>query len=559
MLWSPALGSGLYLHAEGQSGMAHPFHLLIYRFLPLTAAINLEMLASYVAALGGMFLFLRHLSLRRDAAATGALLFAFSGFQLAPPQPLESGRGHRPHSVAAVFRRRADDEPRFAPPSRSVRGRRTDTRIGAPAGISAGSLAERRGAGMASRLPPGEWFARFSCGAGLRGSLCRRPHWWCAAAANSRGGANFLPRRNHAGVPRVILAAPLQSRAIVLAVRVQPADLRTGEQRVVRPRVRRLQRRYQHLVPVLDTYALESARSPPTRRRPALPGRHRGCPVARSLRRHLPWYSQTCPGCLAYAHPPGTSCCCTSRLPGSRRSRSKMRSRWPRVSEPSPCTACGSLAIPIAVGVTIEIAAGVMSGSPWANGLDLRLRSVTPALAGIAAAVGSAALLCRVRHAHAVGRAASDCVHCHRPGRLGDPLCVLDAASENFSHSPGDGLPSRPERRSRASRAHAHRQEQVSAARIPFVDGVPWPRPVFRTRGGFGSGAAYRRGAVGLDVCRMGATRRRTIACATGGRDPREHRPGGRSARNRCRGHGAGRCSSAASFGHTRDCHDHSR
>src|SRR4051794_36042450 len=82
MLWSPALGSGLYLHAEGQSGMAHPFHLLIYRFLPLTAAINVEMLASYVAALAGMFLFLRHLSLRRDAAAAGALLFAFSGFQL---------------------------------------------------------------------------------------------------------------------------------------------------------------------------------------------------------------------------------------------------------------------------------------------------------------------------------------------------------------------------------------------------------------------------------------------------------------------------------------------
>ena len=43
--------------------MAHPFHLLIYRFLPLTAAINIEMLATYVAALAGMFLFLRHLAL----------------------------------------------------------------------------------------------------------------------------------------------------------------------------------------------------------------------------------------------------------------------------------------------------------------------------------------------------------------------------------------------------------------------------------------------------------------------------------------------------------------
>ena len=82
MLWSPALGSGVYLHAEGQTGMAHPFHLLIYRFLPLTAAINVEMLASYIAAAAGMFILLRHFSIRRDAAAMGALLFAFSGFQL---------------------------------------------------------------------------------------------------------------------------------------------------------------------------------------------------------------------------------------------------------------------------------------------------------------------------------------------------------------------------------------------------------------------------------------------------------------------------------------------
>jgi hypothetical protein len=82
MLWSSALGSGLYLHAEGQSGMAHPFHLLIYRALPLTAAINIEMLASYLFALAGMFLLLRHFSITREAAFAGALAFAFSGFQL---------------------------------------------------------------------------------------------------------------------------------------------------------------------------------------------------------------------------------------------------------------------------------------------------------------------------------------------------------------------------------------------------------------------------------------------------------------------------------------------
>jgi len=82
MLWSPVLGSGLYLHAEGQSGMAHPLHLLIYRTLPLTAAINIEMMASYLFAFAGMLLLLRQLSIGREAAFAGALLFAFSGFQL---------------------------------------------------------------------------------------------------------------------------------------------------------------------------------------------------------------------------------------------------------------------------------------------------------------------------------------------------------------------------------------------------------------------------------------------------------------------------------------------
>lgn len=81
-VWSSWLGSGLYLHAEGQTGMAHPFHLLIYRALPLTAAFNLDMLASYVFALAGTWLLLRGFGIRRDAAFAGALVFAFSGFNL---------------------------------------------------------------------------------------------------------------------------------------------------------------------------------------------------------------------------------------------------------------------------------------------------------------------------------------------------------------------------------------------------------------------------------------------------------------------------------------------
>lgn len=81
-LWSSALGSGLYLHAEGQTGMAHPAHLLMYRFLPLTLAINLEMLGSIAAAAAGLWLLLRRLGIRGDASLGGALVFAFGGYML---------------------------------------------------------------------------------------------------------------------------------------------------------------------------------------------------------------------------------------------------------------------------------------------------------------------------------------------------------------------------------------------------------------------------------------------------------------------------------------------
>jgi hypothetical protein len=81
-LWTPWLESGLYIHAEGQTGMAHPLHLLTYRFLPLTLAINLEMLSAYAFALAGMWLLLRRLGIRSEAAFGGAMTFAFGGFML---------------------------------------------------------------------------------------------------------------------------------------------------------------------------------------------------------------------------------------------------------------------------------------------------------------------------------------------------------------------------------------------------------------------------------------------------------------------------------------------
>jgi len=82
LVWSPALHSGLYLFGEGEAGMAHPFHLLLYRFLSLAAAMNIEIISGYVAAAAGTFVFFRRLGLSREGASFGAMVFAFSGFNL---------------------------------------------------------------------------------------------------------------------------------------------------------------------------------------------------------------------------------------------------------------------------------------------------------------------------------------------------------------------------------------------------------------------------------------------------------------------------------------------
>jgi len=82
LLWTPAIYSGLYLHGEGQIGILHPLHLLLYRALPLQTAFNLELIVNYVAAFGGMYWFLGRLQYRIEPALFGAMLFAFSGFNL---------------------------------------------------------------------------------------------------------------------------------------------------------------------------------------------------------------------------------------------------------------------------------------------------------------------------------------------------------------------------------------------------------------------------------------------------------------------------------------------
>ncbi len=82
-LWTPAMFGGFYVHGEGQVGMFHPLHWLLYRYLGLQAAFNLEIVATYVFGLTGAVRLLRRVTaLPWHAALVGGLLFAFSGFHL---------------------------------------------------------------------------------------------------------------------------------------------------------------------------------------------------------------------------------------------------------------------------------------------------------------------------------------------------------------------------------------------------------------------------------------------------------------------------------------------
>lgn len=80
--WCPELFCGFYLHGEGQVGLLHPWHLLLYSLFPLDLAFNVELLASYPLIYAGTFLFLRRWRVSRGPAALGAFTFAFCGFNV---------------------------------------------------------------------------------------------------------------------------------------------------------------------------------------------------------------------------------------------------------------------------------------------------------------------------------------------------------------------------------------------------------------------------------------------------------------------------------------------
>ena len=82
VLWTDRMFGGFYIHAEGQVGAFHPLHAALYRLFPLTIAFNVELIASYVFCFAGMWSVLRRLGLSPAASLTGAIAFAFSGFNL---------------------------------------------------------------------------------------------------------------------------------------------------------------------------------------------------------------------------------------------------------------------------------------------------------------------------------------------------------------------------------------------------------------------------------------------------------------------------------------------
>lgn len=82
VLWTRAVLSGFFLYGEGEGGLAHPFHFALYRLLPLGPAFNLEIISNYVALFAGTGLLFLQVGLSSEAAWFGAMLFAFSGFNL---------------------------------------------------------------------------------------------------------------------------------------------------------------------------------------------------------------------------------------------------------------------------------------------------------------------------------------------------------------------------------------------------------------------------------------------------------------------------------------------
>jgi uncharacterized membrane protein YidH (DUF202 family) len=80
--WNRAVFCGYDVHGEGQLGGDHPWHRLIYQFLPVNAAFKLEWFVPYPLFGFGMFWWLRRWRLGREAAVMSALTLTLSGYMV---------------------------------------------------------------------------------------------------------------------------------------------------------------------------------------------------------------------------------------------------------------------------------------------------------------------------------------------------------------------------------------------------------------------------------------------------------------------------------------------
>ena len=79
-LWTPGALAGYPILADGQTGAYYPLNLLLYRWLPVPAALNYSILLSFWLAGAGLFLYLRALGLRRGPAFVAACILMLGGF-----------------------------------------------------------------------------------------------------------------------------------------------------------------------------------------------------------------------------------------------------------------------------------------------------------------------------------------------------------------------------------------------------------------------------------------------------------------------------------------------
>lgn len=75
--WWPEMFGGYFMSGEGEIGAYHPVHWLMYRWLPLQVAVQLEYVLPYVIALLGVACLLRRF-VNAAGALAGGLFFAFS-------------------------------------------------------------------------------------------------------------------------------------------------------------------------------------------------------------------------------------------------------------------------------------------------------------------------------------------------------------------------------------------------------------------------------------------------------------------------------------------------